>query len=80
MSDADVLGIEGEGSSSALSKLPQSTLLILAIALIAGGALYFMRVSQGDLQRETLAADVRAKVDQAVAKFSNQGAMAESDL
>ena len=79
MTDADVLGIDGEGSSSAMSKLPQSTLLILGIAVIAFGVLYFMRVSQGDLQRETLAADVRAKIDQAVAKFSNQGAMSPTD-
>ena len=76
VSDADVLGIDDD---SERSKLPQSTLLILAVVVIAGGALMLMRMSHGDLQSERLTADVRAKIDQAVAKFSNQHAMSPND-
>lgn len=75
-----VLGLDtGEGESDAGSKLPQSTLLILAIVVVAGGALWFMRMSQSDLGGDRIDAEVRAKIDQAVAKFSNRAAMSPDD-
>jgi len=78
MPATDPLGI-GEGAKSKLSKLPQSSLLIAGILVIAGVAIFLMRSTQGDLTEETIAADVRAKIDQAVAKFSNQDAMSVDD-
>ena len=74
-----VLGLDTGEDDASGSKLPQSTLLILAIVVVAGGALWFMRMSQSDLGEDRIDAEVRAKIDQAVAKFSNRDAMSPDD-
>ena len=78
--DPGVLGLDtGEGEGATGSKLPQSTLLIVAIVVVAGGALGFMRMSQSNVGEDRIDAEVRAKIDQAVAKFSNRDAMSPDD-
>lgn len=59
--------------------LASGLLPIFIIAAVAGGAIFFMRSTAGDADRDTIATEVRAKIDQAVAKLSNENAMAHTD-
>jgi len=59
--------------------LNQGTILIGIVTLIAAGSLYAMRLSQGDLSQDTATKQVEAKIEQALAKLTQPGAMAASD-
>lgn len=68
------------GSERPASKLlSQGTLLVVAVAVVAAGTLYAMRVSQGDIGGETVAADVEARIEQALTKLARPDAMAHDD-
>lgn len=68
------------GSSKPASKLlSQGTLLIVAVAAIAGGTLYAMRVTSGDISADTVDAVVEARIEQALTKLSKPEAMADDD-
>lgn len=73
---------EGDfGSAKPESRLlNQGTLLIVMVAAIAAGAIYIMRVSQGDIANASEdTVKVEARIEQALAKLSKPGAMAGTD-
>ncbi|MCC7204641.1 MAG: hypothetical protein IT441_06150 [Phycisphaeraceae bacterium] len=58
--------------------LNQGTLLILMAILVAGGSLYAMRLSRGDLTKSNNTS-VEAKIEQALAKLTRPEALRDKD-
>ncbi|MEX0776596.1 MAG: hypothetical protein WD042_12910 [Phycisphaeraceae bacterium] len=59
--------------------LSQGTLLILMVAGIAGGSIYLMRMTQGDVRASSQTKEVEARIEQALVKLANPAAMASDD-
>lgn len=66
----------GDGGSKMLS---HGTLLIIAIAVIAAGSLYAMRLTGGGLSTDDATKAVEAKIENFLAKVSNPAAMNSDD-
>ncbi len=66
----------GDGSGKVFN---HGTALVLIVAVIAGGAFYFMRASQGDLGPDEQTASAQARVEQALAQLSQPEQMPDDD-
>ncbi len=66
--DGDELAATTDGGGI----LGQTTVLLLLVTLIAAGALYGMRLTQGDISGN-VSADVETRIDQVLAKLANPG-------
>lgn len=74
LSDADLLGVDANQGS----RLNQSTMVLIAVAIVAAGSLYLMRLTQGDLSAGT-SNKVEIKIEQALAKLTQPAALAKDD-
>ncbi len=73
----DTFGVEPEHTGGKL--LNHGVLLIVAVALVAAGALYLMRLSQGELTSDEATAQTEAKIEQWLGKLTVPGAMSKDD-
>ncbi len=59
--------------------LSQGTILILAVALLAAGGIYLLRISQGEVGISTESKLFEAKIEQALVKLSNPTVLPSDD-
>ena len=52
------------------------TLLLVLVFLVSAAGLYLMRVTQGSVSMVSIASDIEAKIEQALAEHANPGALA----
>jgi hypothetical protein len=70
--DADAIDVDAGKSSGKM--LTQGTLLVLALAVVGGGSLYAMRITQGELSNDEGSKVIEERVEQALATALAKGA------
>lgn len=76
LSDAELLGVDAGGGGRRVS---QSTLVLVAVAVVAAGSLYLMRLTQGDLAAGGAATEASIKIEEALAKLTQPKTLAPDD-
>lgn len=79
LGDGTVLDIDPGAGSAGNSVISQGTLLIIVAFVVAAGSLLIMRQQRADPE-STAGKEVEAKIEEALAKLSKPGAMAENDM
>lgn len=80
--NAEDLGAPADLDYSAMDSgksIGGGTMILVIVFLVAAGAIYFMRTSQGEIGMSDTAKKFEAKIEQTLAKLVNQKALAPDD-
>ncbi len=73
--DTDALGLE----TTTARKVPQTAIAVVAVVLVAGAALFAMKMSSDPMPADAATQQFEAEIDTAIQKLQNPGAMSPSD-
>jgi hypothetical protein len=76
---SDGQGADQDAGRGARRVWSQGPVLIAALAIFAAGALYTMRLTQGDLKNDASTDAVAAKIENALTKLTRPGAISDDD-
>ncbi len=72
-------GYEMDSAAGNSGLLSHTTLLIVAVAIVAAGSLFIMRASQGDLTNTSEALEIEAKIANALNKLNTPSLLPDGD-